>query len=270
VATALAAQCAVALQRQRLLRDLVAKEKLERELEVARQIQVRFLPREMPAIPGYDLHGLSRPADQTGGDVFDVIPHGPRSAVLLLGDATGHGIGPALSVTQVRSMLRMALRLGAELDSVFTHLNDQLAEDLASNRFVTAFLGILDADRHEVVYRSAGQGPIVHVEAAGSARVLKPTAVPLGLLPGLPAPVPARIALAPGDTLALVTDGVFERANAAEEEFGVERVVELVRRHDRSPLRDLVREIVTACDAFAGGTAQADDMTLLLVRRNVL
>ena len=94
VATALASQCAVALQRQNLLRELVAKEKLERELEVARQIQVSFLPKSMPKIAGYEVAGWSRPADSTGGDVFDVVGLGPR-AMLLLGDATGHGIGPA-------------------------------------------------------------------------------------------------------------------------------------------------------------------------------
>ncbi len=268
VATALAAQCAVALQRQRLLRELVAKEKMERELEVARQIQMSFLPKSMPAIPGYDIAGWSRPADQTGGDVFDVVAEGTSRAVLLLGDATGHGIGPALSVTQVRSMLRMALRLGAGLDAVFTHLNDQLSDDLSSNRFVTAFLGVLDAGAHDVTFHSAGQGPILHVEAGGGVGTPKSTALPLGLMSGLPPGRPGRIALAPGDVVALITDGVFERTNVAQEEFGVDRVVEVIRRLDRAPAVEIVHAIVEACDAFAGGTPQADDMTLLLVRRN--
>lgn len=268
VATALAAQCAVALQRQRLLRQMLAKEKMERELEVARQIQVSFLPKSMPEIRGYELAGWSRPADQTGGDVYDVIAESPSRAVLLLGDATGHGIGPALSVTQVRSMLRMAMRLGAQLDSVFTHLNDQLSEDLASNRFVTAFLGVLDAESNAVAFHSAGQGPLLLVEAAGTgSRVLKPNAAPLGLLAGLPAPRLARVELAEGDVLALITDGIFERENAEGRDFGVDRVVALIREHARHPLPEVARAIVAACDAFAGGAPQADDMTLLLVRR---
>ncbi len=269
VATALAAQCAVALQRQRLLREMVAKEKMERELEVARQIQVRFLPRTMPALAGYDLAGWSRPADQTGGDVFDVVAAGTSRAVLLLGDATGHGIGPALSVTQVRSMLRMALRLGAGLDEVFTHLNDQLADDLADNRFVTAFLGALDATAHSLAYHSAGQGPILHVSGAdGSCRILQPTAVPLGLLGGIRAPAPGRIDLAPGDTVALVSDGVFEREDGSGRDFGVDRVVERIRAHEGRPVSEMVDAIVRACDAFAGTAGQADDMTVLVLRRD--
>ncbi len=269
VATALAAQCAVALQRQRLLGELVAKEKMERELEVARQIQISFLPKTMPAVPGYEIAGWSRPADQTGGDVFDAVADGPERAVLLLGDATGHGIGPALSVTQVRSMLRIALRLRADLDGIFTHLNDQLADDLASNRFVTAFLGVLDGERHTVTYHSAGQGPILHLDGSGGGvRILKPTAVPLGLLSGLDAPVPGRIEMAPGDVVALITDGVFEREREGGGDFGVDRAVQAIRRREGEPLAEIVSEIVSACDAFAAGAPQADDMTLLLVRRN--
>lgn len=269
VATALAAQCAVALQRQRLLGELVAKEKMERELEVARQIQVSFLPKSMPVIPGYQVAGWSRPADQTGGDVYDVIGLGGSNAVFLLGDATGHGIGPALSVTQVRSMLRMALRLGAGLDDAFRHLNDQLSDDLPSNRFVTAFLGVLDSRAHTVHYQSAGQGPVLHVPVGGAPSiVLKTTAVPLGLLPGFPVPPAERIELAPGDVLALITDGIYERERAAGDDFGVDRVIELIRGHEKEPLVELVRTIATACDAFAGGAPQADDMTLLLIRRD--
>lgn len=269
VATALAAQCAVALQRQRLLREMVAKEKLERELEVARRIQLSLLPGAMPAIPGYDLSGWSRPADQTGGDVFDVIDDGGSRAVLLLGDATGHGIGPALSVTQVRSMLRMALRLGSDLDPVFTHLNDQLFADLPDNRFVTAFLGVLDARAHTVTYHSAGQGPLLHMQASGgTCRVLGSTALPLGLFAGLASAAAARIELARGDLLALITDGVFERENESGQDFGVDRVIDLIRRHENAPASEIVRAIVSECDAFAGNAPQADDMTLLLVRRN--
>lgn len=269
VATALAAQCAVALQRQHLLAELVAKEKMERELEVARLIQVSFLPGHMPVLPGYEIAGWSRPADQTGGDVFDVIEIGGSRIVLLLGDATGHGIGPALSVTQVRSMLRIAMRLGAELDSVVTHINDQLSHDLPEGRFVTAFLGVLDAQAHVVSYHSAGQGPLLVLsEAEGACRVLEPTAMPLGLFEGLPVPAPTRFALDPGELLALVTDGVFEREDRAEQQFGTERVVELLRRHERAPLGAIIEAIVAECDAFAGGAPQADDMTLLLVRRN--
>src|SRR5206468_8987196 len=119
---------AVALQRVRMTEERIVKERMERELGLAREIQMGLLPRAMPALPGYDLAGASLPAEQTGGDTFDIVPAGEERLVVLLGDATGHGIAPALSVTQVRSMLRIAVRLGASLDDAFRHINDQLTQ----------------------------------------------------------------------------------------------------------------------------------------------
>src|SRR6185369_12031341 len=146
----------------------------------------------MPKLPGYEVAGWSRPATQTGGDTFDVIPV-PGGCVLLLGDATGHGVGPALSVTQVRAMLRMAMRLGAGVDDAFRHMNDQLEQDLSSNRFVTCFLGKVDTEAHTLAYPSGGQGPILHRSAAsGEWTRIEPTAMPLGILPSF-RPKPASV-----------------------------------------------------------------------------
>ena len=268
IAEALAAQCAVALQRVRLMAEVVEKEKMERELAVARDIQTRGLPRAVPHRAGYDLAGWSRPADQTGGDIYDIISIDGDRLLLLLGDATGHGIGPALSVTQVRAMLRMAARLGADLDSAFRHINDQLVDDLPDNRFVTAFLGLLDTSRHQVTYHAGGQGPLLHFHAAdGRCEWLGASTIPLGFMAGLALPVPRIHALAPGDILALVTDGIFEHENAQEEAFGHDRVGTVIREHQREPMAKLLERIVGEVETFAGSVRQADDMTLLLVRR---
>lgn len=268
VATALASQAAVALQRSRLLEEMVAKQKMEKELEVAREIQMRFLPQKMPECPSYEFAGWMRPADQTGGDVYDVIPCKDGRIMLLLGDATGHGIGPALSVTQVRSMLRIALRLRADLDAAFPQINDQLADDLASNRFVTAFVGVLSPESHEIVYQSAGQAPILHyVAATGEVKELEPTTMPMGMFGGFPVPPSVRLTLAPGDLLALITDGVFEREAAPGEMFGSEPVAAFLRESGGRALDATIERIVAAADAFGGTSPQADDMTLLLIRR---
>lgn len=268
IATALAAQCAVALQRSRMLEELVEKERMERELEVARDIQMRILPKEVTSPPGYDLAGWSRPADQTGGDTFDIIAAGEDRIVLLLGDATGHGIGPALSVTQVRSMLRMGVRIGAGLDDAFRHINDQLESDLPSNRFVAAILGYLDTRSHRVVYHAGGQGPILHYRAgSGEWERHDSTTVPMGLLSGLPPRAPRSHDLDPGDILAFLTDGIYEYENAAREQFGEARVQALIGENSNDPMPEVARKIVEAVEAFAAGALQMDDMTILLVRR---
>jgi len=222
----------------------------------------------VPKLRGYDAAGWFRPADQTGGDIFDIIDIEQDRILLLLGDATGHGIGPALSVTQVRAMLRMCARLGASLDKAFEHINDQLSEDLAANRFVTAFLGLLDAQEHSVTYHAGGQGPLLHFHAAtGECESLTSTTMPLGMLPGPPRKQPVPIALAPGDILGLMTDGIFEYENPAEEPFGERRVGALLREHQNESMSRLIELVFQEIEEFAGGAPQQDDMTILLVRR---
>jgi len=267
-AEALAAQCAVALQRVQMTEQLVLKERLDRELALARQIQIALLPQEMPKLPGYDIGALSRPAEETGGDTFDLVETTGDVLVLLLGDATGHGIGPALSVTQARSMLRMAVRLGADLDDAFRHINDQLSQDLPPNRAVTAFLGLLDARTHDVRFHAGGQGPILHFHAAENrCEWLGATTLPMGFFEMHSRPQSQRLHLDPGDILALITDGVFEAEDEAGVPFGDRRVGELIRRHQAKPMSELVQFLLTDVDAHFAPARQADDVTLLLVRR---
>ena len=123
-----------------------------------------------------------------------------------MGDATGHGIGPALSATQVRAMLRVALRLEASLDDAFRHINDQLVEDLPDDRFVTAFFGLLDAVRHQVKFHSGGQGPIMHFHAGdGTYSWYEPSTFPLGYMDQNSLNDPHIVDLAPGDILGLIS-----------------------------------------------------------------
>jgi phosphoserine phosphatase len=268
IATALGAQCAVALQRARMLEERVAREKMERELAIARDVQMRALPQEMPQVPGYDIAGFSRPANETGGDTYDVVPLASDRLCLLLGDATGHGIGPALCATQMRGMLRMAMRLDADLDATFKQINEQLCSDMLDNRFVTAFLGILDTRRHEVAYHSGGQGPLLHFHASdGRLEWLGTTTPPLGLFTGLPLGPQGRLHLEPGDVLALLTDGIYERADGEDRCFGEERVGALVREHSRESASRLVEIVLEGAEQFAGGVAQQDDVTLLVLKR---
>lgn len=242
--------------------------KINRELAVAREIQMGTFPRKMPPLEGYELVGHSVPADETGGDSFDVIGLEGERLMLLLGDATGHGIGPALSVVQVRSMLRVAMRLHADLDQSLTQINDQLDEDLASNRFVTAFLGLLDAPNHRVDYHSAGQGPLLLFRAeSGDCESFGATATPLGMFSGFPPKPALSLDLAPGDILCLMTDGVFEQEDANGEQVGEERVIELIRRNRNAPASELLEALFALVREHRGAAPQSDDVTVLLVRR---
>jgi phosphoserine phosphatase len=266
LATALAAQCAVALQRVRMTSALIEGERMRQELETARRVQISTLPATMPCVPGYDLHGAFEPADLTGGDTFDLCVL-ERGLLTVLADATGHGIAPALSVTQMHAMLRMAFRLGADLESAVLQVNNQLAETLPSDRFITAFVGVLDPRAHLMRFVSAGQGPIVYFRARdGSFLTLKPTGLPLGAMP-LPALRPgASLTFDAGDVLLLLSDGLYDYRSSTGEPFGQTRVEDVVRAHHRKSAADLCALLLEAVRAFASGAPQEDDMTLVVVK----
>lgn len=267
LATTLAAQCAVALQRARLTDALIESERMQQELAMAREVQLGTLPSRMPAVPGYDIHGMSRPAEQTGGDTFDLMPVG-EGLVVVLGDATGHGIASAVSVTQMQAMLRMAFRLGADLDTAFRNVNDLLAATLPDDRFITAFIGVLDPVAHRFSFHSGGQGPILHLSAAnGRCTAHRPTSFPLGAMPLAALRAQVTLDLAPGDIVLLLTDGVYEYPDAAGALYGEARVEAVARQHGTRPMADLASRLLADVEAFAQGTPQADDVTMVLVAR---
>jgi len=267
LAHALAAQCAVALARVRMIEALIESERVHQELELARVVQMSTLPSAMPDVAGYDLCGTFLPAAQTGGDTYD-LARIEQGLLIVLGDATGHGIAPALSITQMQSMLRMAFRLGADLETAFAQVNDQLETTLPQDRFITAFVGLLDAAGHRVRYLSGGQGPILHFRASSGDSVRhRPTGFPMGAMP-MPARRPAAaIDLAPGDLLVLLSDGVFEYFDPDDVAFGEDRVEAVLREYHRESTAVLSDRLLGAVRAFARGAPQQDDVTMVLVKR---
>ena len=267
LALALAAQCAVALQRVRMTEAVIEGERLRQELEMARTVQLSTLPSTMPSVPGYDVFGTFEPAELTGGDTFDLAAL-QQGLLVVLADATGHGIAPALSVTQMQAMVRMAFRMGADLETAFVQVNNGLAETLADDRFITAFIGLLDSACHTLRFHSGGQAPILHFQAAsGTCAHYDPTSFPLAAMP-LESMGPAVVVeIQPGDILALLSDGIYEYRDAADEQFGEARVEAILREHHDQPMAALSALLFDAVRAFARGAPQEDDMTVVLVKR---
>lgn len=269
MATALAAQAAVVLHRAKITEQIIESEKLDREIAVARDVQIGTLPKQMPAIDGYGFAGAFAPTDQTGGDLYDFVQLDEHRLFMLMGDATGHGIGPALSATQVRAMLRVALRLESSLDDAFMHINDQLCDDLPDDRFVTGFFGLLDATHHKVLFHSGGQGPIMHYHSASGEYDWHPaTTFPLGYLPQNDLAAPLEISLAPGDILGLISDGIYEYENEQGVQFGQQGVADVIDQLPEGDADEVVAEIMRAVRQHGGSVPQADDITIVLARRS--
>jgi phosphoserine phosphatase len=267
LATALAAQCAVALQRARMIEATIEAARLRQSLELARTVQLASLPREMPRLAGYDVRAAFKPAELTGGDTYDVSLHDER-LVVVLADASGHGIAPALAVTQMQAMLRTAFRLGADLDRAFVEANDQLARTLPDDAFVTAFVGVLDTRSHALRFHSGGQGPILHYSAAArSVRAYKPTSFPLGAMAIATLRAPQAIELGRGDVLVLLSDGIYEHPNAAGDQYGEQRVHRLLQSHADLDAAQIVDRVLADVVEFAGGAPQQDDITAVVLKR---
>ena len=267
LAIALAAQSAVALQRALMIDTLISKERLDEELAIAKTIQLATLPDKMPELEDYEFSGGFVPADSTGGDLFDLVTLDDE-VFILMGDATGHGFGAALSATQMQAMFRVAFRVGASLDEAYIHVNNQLVEDLPDNKFLTAFVGFLNKHTHTVRYHSGGQGPLLHYHADDqSCDWHPPTSFPLGVMELETIDPPHEIKLAPGDIFAVISDGVYEYNNENGEQFGEERVAKIFRDFNGTSMKNLQDRLLEAVYEFGGNAEQLDDITIVLTQR---
>ena len=268
IAGFLGTQAGVAVHRQLLLEQFAVKQRIERDLNIARDIQRGLLPRDQPVVPGFDIAGWNRPADETGGDYYDFMPVDGGGLAITIADATGHGIGPALVVSETRALFRAVVLHKPDLQRAVNEVQGLLSQDLPEGRFVTAFFGVLSPERNAITYVSAGQGPLL-AYAADDARFaeLPSQGLPLGFVPELEYEPAVDHVLEPGDMLVLLTDGLFEWTNAADEQFGSERVTELVHRHRDASAAELIDMLYRAVVEFSGGTPQGDDLTAVIIKR---
>ncbi len=260
-------------ERARLLEERFKMVKLEEDLEVARRIQQDLLPKELPAVPGYDLAVFSHAAEQTGGDIYDIVElpcYGPGTPpiLILVADATGHGIGPALSVTQMRSMLRVGIRFTTDLSRVLDAINLQVCQDLDANRFITAFVGILNPAANTLQYLSAGHGPMVVRRARdNSAQLLMPTGMPLGISPKMRNESVCTMRFEPGDQMVILTDGFHETLNKSGRTYGVERLLAFMQSTKAQESEAWIKALLEETQKHSEGLKQADDRTAVVLKR---
>jgi serine phosphatase RsbU (regulator of sigma subunit) len=256
--------------------------KLERDLQLARQIQRKTLPETIPKIKAYDVAAWNQPADQTGGDTYDIIglrdgDHGgtgelttdrPDRVIFLVGDAAGHGIGPALSVTQLRAMIRIALRLGPTTSDILRYVNAQLYADLPDNRFITMWISHLDVRRHRLHSFSAGQAPLLFYRCeTGVCEILAADSFPLGIVEEMKIEKDEFLTLEKGDIFAVISDGIFEACNDSSEQFGSERVVKIIRQNSDASAESILGIIRSTVKSFSAHQPPDDDQTILIIKR---
>jgi serine phosphatase RsbU (regulator of sigma subunit) len=256
---------------QAALREAETRRQLEsvqHDLEVARSIQQSLLPRESPQIPGFEIAGFNQPAEETGGDYFDWknLPDG--KVVISLADVTGHGIGPALLAAVCRAYARSSFSAAKNLPAALENINQALGADLTSGRFATYVAAVCCPTCSDVEILSAGHGPlVVYSRAADQFLKMNAHALPFGILPSFQSDPPTRLHLGTGDLVVLATDGFYEWENDQGEDFGIDRLQEVIRASRDFAPDEIISKLYQSVASFSNGTRQQDDLTAVIIKR---
>jgi serine phosphatase RsbU (regulator of sigma subunit)/anti-sigma regulatory factor (Ser/Thr protein kinase) len=271
--TTLATQAAPALRVAQLVQEqqaeIRARERLEQELRVARLIQQTLLPKDLPALPGWQLAAYYQPARAVGGDFYDFLSFPDGRLGLVIGDVTDKGVPAALVMATTRSILRAAAQGGGSPGQVLERTNDLLCPDIPPKMFVTCLYAILDPDSGQLRYANAGHDlPYQrHAGASGGAPVteLRARGMPLGLMPHMRYEEQETV-LEPGDSLLLYSDGLVEAHDPQREMFSFPRLMRLVGEHAGG--KELIDFLLEQLATFVGpGWEQEDDVTLVTLQR---
>ncbi len=266
LARLLADQAGVAIQRYRLQQAAIEGAELRREMSLAREVQQALIPARPPAVPGLACAGYTLPASITGGDGFDYWQVADDRLGFFLGDASGHGIGPALVVSQVRTLLRALADMNPNPHEIICRVNSRATQDMAAGRFVTMFLGVMSSDGC-LHWTSGGHGPILVQRARGAPiEQLEPPGPPVGVMDPFMGEPTEPIQINPGGRVFVLSDGLFEAFNPDGEQLGVERIVEVMETVTDSP-EALVAALRRLAAEWQQGDEPKDDQTAVIVQR---
>lgn len=260
---ALSVQAASILDNARLVERERQRQRMEQELNIARDIQQALLPRGFKDYPYLSVTGTNTPCHAVGGDYFDVFPMGEDRTAFLVADVSGKGLGAALVTTMLQGALS-GMTSGSDPVLVFNHMNRFLCEHAEVGRYATMFFGILDREGKLVFFNAGHPSPLVLREGKVTELYTKGS-LPVGLVPEAEFTADT-VNLQPSDTLILFSDGVTEAADPEEQLYGVPRLQEVLTGKHDVPLEELQKSILESVDAFARGADQADDITVLLLR----
>ncbi|MGA7306196.1 MAG: SpoIIE family protein phosphatase [Rhodothermales bacterium] len=262
-------QAALALDNARLFEEQIDKERLARELVIAREVQRKLLPQALPSVEGMTVAASSVSAQEVGGDYYDFVEVGPDRWAFIVGDVSGKGTSAAFYMAELKGVFRALSRLTPSPAKFLDHANHALAHSMEKNVFISVVYGILDLEKKQFTLARAGHCPIAMVNGSGEARFLRTEGLGLGLDRGvLFASVleEETITLRRGDVFVLYTDGVVESRSESGEEFGYDRLIGAVRKHHDKPVKEIHSALLADLNRFLGRADYDDDMTLVVLR----
>ncbi len=261
----LASQVAIIIEKVMLHEQLIEKKRLEGQLEVARQVQLELLPARDPELVGFDISAYNFPTEEVSGDYYDWVRIYDDQIGVVIADVSGKGVPAAILMAFLRASLRAATHIGYATHISMAKVNFLLWESIESNQFVTAFYGILDAQKGTLAYSNAGHNPPLLVNAAGTSRYIDKGEQPLGMFRE------TRyhqyyLDFEPGEVLVLYTDGATEANSPSGEEFGRERLAQAVKKLYDRPAREMIAGLQMEILEWTANAGSNDDVTFFVIK----
>jgi sigma-B regulation protein RsbU (phosphoserine phosphatase) len=262
----IAAQSAQVIENARLYESEKTLLRMNEELRMAAKIQEDLLPKSAPQVPGYDIAGKTVPAQVVGGDYFDFIAKEETKLAICLGDVSGKGLAAALLMANLQATLRGQTLTNSSARVCVQQSNRLLYQSTSPEKFATLFYGLLDGVRHTLTYSNAGHEIPILLSAENQLRQLETGGTVLSIVEDFPFEE-ETIPIAVGDLLVIYSDGITEAMNECQEQFGPARLERVIKEMRREPAAGLMEQIVSAVRSHTRGVQQADDMTLVVVKR---
>lgn len=266
ILTTLASVASIRVENAKLTEERFQRERMERELELAIEIQQQFQPSAPPTAEGYEFQGISFSCYEIGGDYYDFIPRHDGKMFVALGDVSGKGTAAALLMSSLHAAIHAQAVAKSSLAETINSVNKYLSENTPANRFVTLFLAELDLAGGKLNYINAGHNPPLIARVDGQVQQLDSGGFPLGIIPMAEYEI-GEMQLQPGEALVIYSDGVSEANNLKGDEFGMERLEEVIKQNIKSSASGLRDKIESALSAFTQTAPANDDITLVIVKR---
>jgi sigma-B regulation protein RsbU (phosphoserine phosphatase) len=258
-------QAISSLENARLFEETLEKQKMEEELNLARAIQQGLLPSEMPVHPRYDIAGINIPSQQVGGDYYDAIPLPGERYGIAIADVSGKGVGAALIMSNLQASLHALVSREKTIHGMVGRLNHLIRQNTALDKYITFFYGCLETEQNRMVYCNAGHNPPFQLTGSGEIRELTAGGIVLGMMDGIEYQTGTAL-IEPGDCILLYTDGITESMEG-DEEYGEQRLKELLLANADKPSAELVDLICSEANSFGKDMPQHDDITVVVIRR---
>lgn len=252
--------------------DAVAREIMDKELKIAREIQLSLIPEKMPPVPGYSAAAFYRATKTVGGDYYDAIPLDRGRTGFVMADVSGKGVPAALVMAMASGILRSQAPLSADPKECLVKFNCELFKRIKRGMFLTVFYGILDNKNNTLEFVSAGHcEPFIYRQKLQKAEVVSAQGFPAGIGSGpeyLETVLEKKsIAMEPGDTAVIYTDGLFEAMDLREQQFGLERLRRAIEKNSRLGAEQLKEAVIKELSGFTMDAEQSDDMAMLIIER---